>query len=118
MQWGIKGLSYEIGDDNEPKWTDEFAKKMEDDPNARAALGLGSSSFPRFAVATYEKSLETAIKNDTYLEKVFEPMKIAVDGPNAQDLKLGIPSNDDLVDLERIGTEFATYIDEMVLKFF
>ena len=117
--WGVEGVTFEFDEDNEPRWTDDFAKKMEEDPNVGAAFGMWSSSFPTLWIHDYETTLKKAIKDNTAfaLEKHHIPAKIAVDGPDSQDIKFGIPSNDDMKEFERIGMEFATYIDEMVLKF-
>lgn len=117
MDFGIEGLHHQIVD-GKPIYTEAYQAEREKDATAAyMSIGLGvRSSFPQVLIGSFSDYLE---KNpDKNIPEIAGAMNEIMQGPISTELRFGIPSSDELAKIDDLGTEFTTYINEMVIKFF
>lgn len=112
---GIEGVHYTM-ENGEVKKTKEYEDKIAADANAPYAEGFGWTFVPDFTIMTFDDLVKIvpAYNNPETIDAVH---KIAA-GPRNVELKFAVPTEEELSELDAIGNEAKSYMDEMIIKFF
>lgn len=113
---GIEGVHYTVEADGTLKPTESFAQALKDNPAAKNAIGAnGWASLPGYQIATFDDFLKTnATLNVPYQ---VDPARETLKNPIHPETKYATPTLEELDELQAIGDEAISYIQEMEFKF-